>query len=76
MTFTIGPAIRGMFLISGSLFPLTASAEGVTGRLKAGFVNLHSTATGTWTTGAEGLAGNVSIQFGGFLQKSWTWQPS
>lgn len=53
MTFTIGPAIRGMFLISGSLFPLTASAEGVTGRLKAGFVNLHSTATGTWTTGMD-----------------------
>jgi len=76
MKFAIGPPIRGTFLISGTLWPLEATPSGIHGQMKAGFVNLRTTATGTWSTGSEGLAGNVSLSFGGFLQKSWTWMPS
>ena len=76
MKFAIGPPIRGTFLISGTLWPLEATPSGIHGQMKAGFVNLRTTATGTWSTGSEGLAGNVSLSFGGFLQKNWTWMPS
>ena len=75
MEFTIGPAIAGMYLISGHLWPQVTSASGISGQMKAGFVNLHSTATGTWNTGPQGFNGNLTLNFGGFLQKSWTWQP-
>ena len=76
MKFTIGPSIRGMFLISGSLWPLEATPEGIRGQIRAGFVNLHSTATGEWSTGSEGLTGNLSLSFGGFLRENWTWKAS
>ena len=76
MKFAIGPPIRGTFLISGTLWPVEATASGIHGQMKAAFVNLRSTATGTWSTGSEGLAGNMSLSFGGFMQKTWTWMPS
>ena len=76
MKFTIGPSIRGTFLISGSLWPLQATPEGIRGQIRAGFVNLRSTATGEWSTGSEGLTGNLSLSFGGFLNKTWTWKAS
>ena len=75
MAFTIGPKISGMYLISGTMSPVTASQTGLAGQLRAGFVNLHTTAVGNWSTGPSGMAGNVSIEFETFVSAHWSWSP-
>ena len=76
MAFTIGPAIRNTFLIKGSLTPTKATSKGISGVMTAGFVNLRTTATGMWNTGPTGFDSDLTLQFGGFLDDKWTWQPA
>lgn len=76
MAFTIGPAIRNTFLIKGSLTPTKATSKGISGVMTAGFVNLRTTATGMWNTGPSGFTSDLTLQFGGFLDDKWTWQPA
>ncbi|CAE6922456.1 PSL4 [Symbiodinium sp. CCMP2592] len=75
MSFKIGPPCAGTYLISGQMWPTKATAEGISGKIRAGFVNLRSTMTGTWSTGPSGLLGNLTVAFQELLEVEWTWKP-
>ena len=75
MSFKIGPPCAGTHLISGKMWPTTVTAEGISGKIRAGFVNLRSTMSGTWSTGPSGLAGNLTVAFQELLEVEWTWKP-
>ncbi|CAE7728421.1 PSL4 [Symbiodinium sp. CCMP2456] len=75
MSFEVGPPCAGTYLISGKMWPTKATAEGISGKIRAGFVNLRSTMTGTWSTGPSGLDGNLTVAFQELLDVEWTWKP-
>ena len=75
MPFKIGPPCVKTHLISGTMWPTKVTAEGMVGEIRAGFVNLRSTMTGTWSTGPMGFEGNLSVAFDELLDVEWTWRP-
>ncbi|CAE7656867.1 PSL4 [Symbiodinium sp. CCMP2456] len=75
MSFKVGPPCAGTYLISGKMWPTKATAEGISGKIRAGFVNLRSTMTGTWSTGPSGLDGNLTVAFQELLDVEWTLKP-
>ena len=75
MPFRIGPPCAKTHLISGTMWTLKATPEGLAGGIRAGFVNLRSTMSGTWSTGREGFHGNLTVAFQELLEVEWTWSP-
>jgi len=75
MSFKIGPPCAGTYLISGQMWPTKVTAEGIAGKIRAGFVNLRSTMTGTWSSGPGGFLGNLTVAFQELLEVEWTWKP-
>lgn len=84
--FTVGPPIgsKGMFLIDGTMTVTQTSTERTYGSIKVGFVNLHSTLSGTWW--ADGDTSNLGnrtlhVRLSGmspsekFPDERWTWRP-
>eukprot|EP00443_Scrippsiella_acuminata_P017764 CAMPEP_0115252118 /NCGR_PEP_ID=MMETSP0270-20121206/43982_1 /TAXON_ID=71861 /ORGANISM="Scrippsiella trochoidea, Strain CCMP3099" /LENGTH=233 /DNA_ID=CAMNT_0002667563 /DNA_START=94 /DNA_END=792 /DNA_ORIENTATION=+ len=59
LSFTVGPAVGGMYLISGKMDVTRHDEDHMSGSIKAGFVNLHSTLSGTWR--AEGADLNSTL---------------
>jgi len=76
ISFTVGPAVGGMYLIRGKM-DVTQRGQGhMSGNIRAGFVNLRSTLSGTWQ--AEGTDFNSTLHIHltemGFNEE-WTWSP-
>ena len=75
MPFKIGPPCANTNLISGTMWPTRVSPQGIVGGIKAAFVNLRSTMSGTWSTGSQGFNGNITVAFDDLLKVEWTWEP-
>jgi len=76
ISFIVGPAVGGMYLISGSMDVTHHDQDHMSGSIKAGFVNLHSTMSGTWWAEGPDLNSALHIHFTemGF-DEQWTWSP-
>jgi len=64
MTFIVGPEVEGAGpLVRGDLTLRDDCAVGMCGTIRAGFVNIHSTLSGTWQTEGDTLDGVIHIRW-------------
>mmetsp|Transcript_66678 Transcript_66678/g.168141 ORF Transcript_66678/g.168141 Transcript_66678/m.168141 type:complete len:235 (+) Transcript_66678:80-784(+) len=76
ISFTVGPVVAGVYLIKGEMAIMHRDRNHVSGTIKAGFVNLRSTLSGTWRAEGADLNSTLHIHLTemGF-DENWTWSP-
>jgi hypothetical protein len=79
--FNVGPPVghSGMFLVDGTMNVTHRGTEGMSGSIKVGFANLHSTLSGTWrTVGADLGSSTLHVHLTGASpseqDERWTWR--
>lgn len=79
MTFIVGPEVEGVGpLVRGYLTVRDDCAYGMCGTIRAGFVNIHSTLSGTWQTEGENLDSVIHIRWiepEMHVDQKLTWHP-
>mmetsp|Transcript_72224 Transcript_72224/g.169080 ORF Transcript_72224/g.169080 Transcript_72224/m.169080 type:complete len:262 (-) Transcript_72224:41-826(-) len=76
LSFTIGPPIAGHFLIGGTMEIQERDQGRLAGKIRAAFVNLRTTLTGTWEATSSDLHSELHIHLTEIgLQEDWTWKP-
>mmetsp|Transcript_63810 Transcript_63810/g.132213 ORF Transcript_63810/g.132213 Transcript_63810/m.132213 type:complete len:237 (-) Transcript_63810:16-726(-) len=77
ISFTIGPPIAGHFLIGGTLeIHQQRGSHHLSGKIRAAFVNLRTTLTGTWESVNMDLNSELHIHLVEVgLKEDWTWKP-
>lgn len=75
-SFTIGPPVAGMYLIGGTLDVLGRDEHQIRGKIRAAFVNLRTTLTGTWEADSTDLDSVLHIHLKEIgLTAEWVWKP-
>lgn len=80
MTFIVGPEVEGVgALVRGSLKVRDDCAYGFCGTIRAGFVNMRSTLSGTWQTEGKNLDSVIHIRWiepEMHIDQKLTWDPA
>jgi hypothetical protein len=74
--FHVGPAVGSMYLIRGRMDVTRRDQDQISGNIKAGFVNLRSTLSGTWQADGPDFNSTLHIHLRDMgLAEDWAWSP-
>lgn len=75
-SFTIGPPVAGMYLIGGTLDVVGRDEHQIKGKIRAAFVNLRTTLTGTWESESNDMDSVLRIHLKELgVNEEWVWKP-
>lgn len=75
-SFTIGSPVAGMYLIGGTLDIQGGDEHHIKGKIRAAFVNLRTTLTGTWEADSADLDSVLHIHLSEMgVNEEWIWKP-